>query len=200
MANEELKERNKQLLDARVTAATDGLTGLLNHRTFHEDVRLALNEAQAASRPVALAMMDLDGFKEINDTLGHLAGDEVLRQVSIAIQVACPGQQPYRYGGDEFAVILQEHSEEEARIVAERLRVAVQSVSVAMERNVIISIGVASFPQSASTAEELIYGADAAMYWSKSLGKNRVEQWSGLAGNREQLTEAARRSQLIRVA
>jgi diguanylate cyclase (GGDEF)-like protein len=200
-SNNELRERNKQLVDARVTAATDGLTGLFNHRAFHVDIRTACAETHETNETVSLIMLDLDGFKSINDTFGHLAGDEILERVAVALKVVCQNQQAYRYGGDEFAVIIPNTSELEAKAIAERLRVAVvSSVSMDAQSVVTASMGVASYPDGADTPEQLIYRADAAMYWAKSVGKNHVACWSDLSGDGERLAAAAKRSQLIRVA
>ncbi|MEK7247723.1 MAG: GGDEF domain-containing protein [Chloroflexota bacterium] len=198
--NEELRLRNSQLIDARVTAATDGLTGLQNHRSFHIDVRDAYDHVRDNGGTMALVMMDLDGFKSINDAHGHLMGDEVLRNVAAVIQLVCKDQKAYRYGGDEFAVIIADVGEQAAQVIAERLRTAVVSSIVANSQQVTVSIGVCDSPDSANTVEELIYRADTAMYWAKSLGKNRVARWSEISGDRERLVAAARSSQLIRVA
>lgn len=199
-SNEELRERNRQLVEARVTGATDGLTGLLNHRSFHIDVRNEVDRVRDNGGSVALVMMDLDGFKDINDFHGHLIGDEMLRNLANTIQVVSKGYKAYRYGGDEFAVIIPDADEQAAEVIAERLRVAVASSVAAVSQQVTVSIGVTDYPVSTGTAEEMIYCADAAMYWAKSIGKNRVARWSEISGDRERLADAARSSQLIRVA
>ncbi|MBI1885097.1 MAG: diguanylate cyclase [Chloroflexi bacterium] len=179
LANEELRERNRQLLDARLQAATDALTGLANHRTFHERIRGSLNPHHR----VGLIMLDIDDFKQVNDSLGHLAGDQVLRDLAATVTGLVRAENVYRYGGDEFAILLPEVNCHEAAAIGERLRRAVEKRLKA--RKVTISLGVACFPYTAKSGEELIYGADAAMYWAKSGGKNRVGEWHDLLNTQE---------------
>jgi diguanylate cyclase (GGDEF)-like protein len=184
-ANEELTDRNRELVDARNEAATDPLTGLGNHRAFHNRLR---EEVMAAdTRPdgaVGLIIIDLDGFKEINDTLGHLAGDKVLRDLALRLVQVTRNDSTFRYGGDELAVLLPGASNEDAIAVAERLKAAVLDVPERKGYKVTASLGVASFPSCASTAEELVYRADMAMYWAKANGKNQVTAWdAGLVGD-----------------
>ncbi|MCH7999701.1 MAG: diguanylate cyclase [Chloroflexi bacterium] len=184
LTNEELQERNQQLLDARARAATDGLTGLFNHRTFQEKVRELVARAQADGDNVSLIMLDIDGFKGVNDSLGHQAGDEILRLMAQTLTDVVHSQDAYRYGGDEFAVLLPGTDGPKGTRIAERLRRAVAKRTGGNGTKVTVSLGIADFPHTASSAEQLIYGADAAMYWAKSAGKNRVGDWSELIGRR----------------
>ena len=180
-ANEELRERNRQLQDARAMAATDGITGLLNHRAFQERVRHEVSQAEASGEDTGLIMLDIDNFKEVNDSRGHLVGDDVLRGLAqILSQVASP-EDTYRYGGDEFAVLLPRTNGTKAAEVAERLRHAVAERTISNGNEITISAGVAVFPETANSPEELIYRADAAMYWAKSEGKDQVGEWRDLA-------------------
>jgi diguanylate cyclase (GGDEF)-like protein len=179
-SNEELRERNRQLVDARTQAATDALTGLLNHRAFHLRIKEEMYRAQEIGCPIGLVMLDIDGFKAINDSLGHLAGDEVLRDVGSALADAVGRDRAYRYGGDEFAILLPGTDSQETTRVAERVRSAVAQTKSGNATTISASLGIASFPDTATTAEELVYGADAAMYWAKSAGKNRVANWGDL--------------------
>ena len=180
LANQEMQARNRQLLDARAQAATDGLTGLCNHRTFQEKVRELVARTQADGGSVGLIMLDIDGFKGINDSLGHQAGDEILLLLAQALTDVVRWEDAYRYGGDEFAVLLPGSDGPKAARIAERLRRAVAKLTGGNGTKVTVSLGIAAFPHTADSAEQLIYGADAAMYWAKSAGKNRVGDWAKL--------------------
>jgi diguanylate cyclase (GGDEF)-like protein len=182
-AYEELKERNSQLTDARAQALTDPLTGLGNHRSFHKRIRDEIERCPDDSC-VSLIIFDIDGFKQVNDTLGHLAGDELLRHLSSHLEPAVSIANAYRYGGDEFAVILSGKERREAILIAERLRENISSVTTPGAQQLTVSLGVCTFPEMADTAEELVYRADMAMYWAKSTGKNRVGDWDGLVSRR----------------
>ncbi|MEX0683827.1 MAG: HD domain-containing phosphohydrolase [Dehalococcoidia bacterium] len=176
-ANRKLLTQNTELTDARMQASTDPLTGLGNHRSFHNRLRDETERASRAKSHLGLVIIDLDGFKEINDSLGHLAGDQLLRDVAAALVQVSQRENTYRYGGDELAVLLPEADEAAASETAERLRNALKQVSTLGGRQVTASLGVACFPNSADTPEELVYRADMAMYWAKSSGKNRVSAW-----------------------
>ncbi len=176
-ANDELRDRNRQLLDARFLAATDALTGLPNHRSFHERVRGEVVEAEVAGASVGLLMLDIDGFKNVNDSRGHLAGDQILRELAATLCTIVKRDDTYRYGGDEFAVLLPGADNTETVATAERLRQAVAKNLSHNGSKLTISLGAAAFPHSAETVEELIYGADSAMYSAKFAGKNRVGTW-----------------------
>lgn len=174
-ANRELRQRNRQLLDARAQAATDALTGLGNHRSFQERIRQEVAAAQESGSPVGLIMLDVDGFKSINDTLGHLQGDRMLRDLSKLLASTVDRGNIFRYGGDEFAIILPGLGARETAAVAEDLR---QRVAGRFSgSSLTISLGTAVFPDSAASVEELIYGADSSMYSAKFSGKNRVGRW-----------------------
>ncbi|MDP9393318.1 MAG: diguanylate cyclase [Actinomycetota bacterium] len=151
-------------------STTDGLTGLANHRTFHEDLRRAIDLARRHGRPLSIALVDLDGFKQVNDTHGHRTGDRVLSSVGLVLRQGRPGDTAYRIGGDEFAVILPETSTDGALIAAERIRAEVD----AGIDGVTTSIGVATLGVSAPDAESLVQRTDTALYAAKHRGKNRV--------------------------
>jgi len=179
LANAELRERNRQLLEARTQAATDSLTSLLNHRSFHERIREAVAAAEPKGTPVSAIMLDIDHFKNVNDALGHLAGDEILRACGDVLASVAGAQNVYRYGGDEFALVLDNTDFEQATAVAEELRQAIETRSPYL-RGITISLGVAEYPSASSSAEELIYRADAAMYSAKAAGKNRTCRWDDM--------------------
>jgi diguanylate cyclase (GGDEF)-like protein len=163
--------RNAWLLDeVQRVAATDGLTGLANRLRFQETLNQEIERAARADEPLALAMIDLDNFKTLNDTRGHQAGDDALRLAAAAISEGCRSfDTAGRYGGEEFAVILPRTDGDDALAVAERLRAL-----VAGRAAVTASIGVAVFPQDGGSPDALIGAADVAMYESKRAGRNRV--------------------------
>jgi diguanylate cyclase (GGDEF)-like protein len=182
LSNEELRQRNRQLLDARYKAATDPLTGLLNHRTFHERIKDVVAERLQDGGSASLIMIDIDNFKRVNDMLGHMAGDHVLREISATIAEVVGDHAAYRYGGDEFAILLPEAGRSEAFSVADRILKSVKTrVRSEDSEKATISLGVACFPDWASSAEELLYRADMALNWAKSRGKCRVAGWDQIA-------------------
>ncbi|MFQ5791799.1 MAG: diguanylate cyclase, partial [Acidobacteriota bacterium] len=184
-SNEELRRRNRELQNARAQAATDALTGLGNHRLFHERTQDAVRRAQEDDNSVGLVMLDIDDFKLANDSMGHQAGDNILREIALALIGTVGEEKAYRYGGDEFAVLLPAVDHRKAAVVAERLRRASEKRTRGNGNEITVSLGVASFPDVAASVQELIYGADAAMYWAKAAGKNRVGHWSKLVRSRE---------------
>ncbi len=159
---------------------TDPLTGLLNRRYFYERLTEEIERTKRHGLPTCLIMVDLDDFKKINDTDGHLVGDSVLkwlaqllRNTIRTIDVAS------RYGGEEFTVILPNTKMADARIIADRICSAIDQKSriqkkIPQLRNLTASIGLASFPDDAASVHELIKHADSALYQAKSYGKNRV--------------------------
>jgi diguanylate cyclase (GGDEF)-like protein len=181
-ANKKLLESNRQLTNARSEAATDPLTGLGNHRAFHKKLREEFSRAAATRVPLGLIIIDLDGFKAVNDSLGHLAGDDLLRQVARALAAAARAENTYRYGGDELAVIVPAGDEARTIAVADQLRGCIARLGGTAGSAITGSFGVACFPQCATAVDELVYRADMAMYWAKSLGKNRVCSWRELSG------------------
>lgn len=190
-SSEELSKRSQQLQEATITATTDGLTGLLNQGRFKKDIRAAASLAGQSGFRLGLLMVDIDDFKAVNDAAGHQAGDETLRQVARAIQLVGGAEDSYRVGGDEFAVILRNADEDTAGDTAEQIRAAVMSATAEGEHAVRISVGVASYGANVQSVDELIYAADAAMYWAKSAGKNCVGRWADLSGSRRSQPAAA---------
>lgn len=169
---------------ARTMAITDGLTGLRNHRYFHERVTSEIHRSERFDRPLALIMIDVDHFKEFNDRHGHLAGDTVLRDLgTLLAKNTRRADVAARYGGEEFAIILVETGRDEAVTYAERLRESIAREEAdragATAGEITISAGVAAYPQDASSAHELIGAADAALYRAKAAGRNTVASASG---------------------
>ncbi|CAA9282449.1 MAG: diguanylate cyclase/phosphodiesterase (GGDEF & EAL domains) with PAS/PAC sensor(s) [uncultured Blastococcus sp.] len=156
--------------EVKEQARTDELTGLPNRRALFEQVNTVLSTA-TARRPAAMLLLDLDGFKEVNDSLGHHAGDHLLRQVGPRLRPALrTGDLLARLGGDEFAVLLPDAGLDEAQQLAERLReLLLKPITVeGIRLHIGVSIGVASAPVPAATVEELLRCADVAMYSAKA--------------------------------
>lgn len=176
-----LKE-NRDRLEERANA--DSLTGLYNHRYFHEKLRSELKRAERYNRPLSVIMLDIDNFKSLNDAHGHPVGDTILSGLaSILVSgVRADIDVVARYGGEEFALILPETDAESARACAEQLRKAVQRHIFTSKDGeaipVTISLGVAQYPVHSKEREGLIMAADLAMYQSKSTGKNRTTVFS----------------------
>ena len=156
-----------------VEANTDELTALFNHRVFHDRLEQEINRSSRFGLSFSLLMIDIDLFKTYNDAYGHLAGDGVLRKVAECISISRRRTDlAFRYGGEEFAVILPEANAREAFKVAERLRRTVESKMESFGILLTISVGVASWPRDAVMATEMIKAADAALYYAKQTGRN----------------------------
>ena len=161
-------------------AVTDELTGLSNNRRFRELISKEAARAQRFGHELSLLMVDLDDFKRINDTYGHLQGDEVLRMIGAVLSSESRGvDEPARYGGEEFVVALPETGLAGAVELAERIRARIESEAIPRlegsgSLRITASVGAASIPESADTARTLIAAADAALYEAKRSGKNRV--------------------------
>ena len=152
-------------------ATSDPLTGLGNHRTFHERLREEVARAVRHGRPLALVLLDLDQFKEINDTAGHGAGDKVLAGVAGELQREARSEDVLaRIGGDEFAMLLPETSSMDALAFVERVRAQISASPVGGYR-VTLSAGISDISH-ASSAEQLFRFADGALYWSKAKGRD----------------------------
>lgn len=167
---QELIARNAELVEM---SRTDALTGLPNRRVFTASAEHAVAEGASGSRPLALAIADVDHFKTINDVLGHPAGDRVLVSVAQSLRAWCPpGATIARFGGEEFAIVLPDSDLMEAARCCDALRLAVQAVP--REMPVTISIGLTGF-RMGDTVSDLYARADQALYAAKHGGRNRVE-------------------------
>ena len=171
------KARDHEKLERLAT--TDGLTGLYNHRYFHDRLQLEYLRAYRLKDRVGLLLLDVDHFKSVNDAFGHVYGDQVLTQLAEVLRASVRQiDVPARYGGEEFAVILPQAACEEAVAVGERIRFAVeQTLPPRLDRRVralTVSIGAAAYPESAPTKEKLVEAADRALYLAKRAGRNRV--------------------------
>lgn len=153
----------------------DSLTQLLPRPALDRDLALAFSSATALA-PLAVIFSDLDHFKSINDEFSHATGDAVLRAVAACFLEVCGARcDAYRYGGEEFVVLLKATSAAEAHIWAERLRSAVESLVIpSVERTITVSLGIATTEAAPASAEDLLSRADAAMYKAKTAGRNRV--------------------------
>jgi diguanylate cyclase (GGDEF)-like protein/PAS domain S-box-containing protein len=173
------KERESRI---QHLADHDALTGLLNRRMFDDRLRQALANARRTENIVALMLVDLDEFKVINDTYGHLTGDYVLRTVAKRIQESVRETDTVaRLGGDEFVVVLVgQRSTEDPAVVAEKMLGAITQSIPAGGRQLEIgaSIGISIFPRDGDSPEALLRHADAAMYRVKDAGKNRYQFYS----------------------
>jgi diguanylate cyclase (GGDEF)-like protein len=159
------------------SAVTDGLTGLYNHAYFLGALRRELQRAKRHTLSVTLSMFDLDNFKKLNDTRGHLEGDRVLIRVGALMREELREVDlAARYGGEEFAVVLPDTPRAGGHVVAERIRRRIEERFRRARRRVPVTVsgGVAAFPEDAATAEELVQRADQALYHSKADGKNRI--------------------------
>ncbi|APR77814.1 diguanylate cyclase/phosphodiesterase (GGDEF & EAL domains) with PAS/PAC sensor [Minicystis rosea] len=160
-------------------ARTDALTGLRHHGAFMTDLSREIDAARARRGPLGLAMIDLDGFKHINDTLGHLSGDALLAGLAQRMRgVVRGGEGIYRYGGDEFAALVPGADAQAMALVGARLREAVAGQPFALgdgkRASVTCSIGVASLPEDADGGAALVEAADRAMFRAKASGKDAV--------------------------
>lgn len=163
------------LADAETLATTDALTGTANRRALEHSLKHMFAHALRAHEPLAAIMLDLDHFKQVNDSFGHDRGDDVLRALGTVLREGVRATDVAgRYGGEEFLVLCPAADLDGAAALAMKLHAAMARISV-NDEPVTASFGVASFPQSATDAAELIRAADQAMYRAKERGRNRVE-------------------------
>jgi diguanylate cyclase (GGDEF)-like protein/putative nucleotidyltransferase with HDIG domain len=164
-----LLEKTKEM------SVTDELTGLYNRRHFFEMLEIEMSRATRTKHPFSLVMLDLDGFKEYNDKYGHTNGDAVLQTISQMLKSSIrKSDMAFRYGGDEFALILPLADAERAKKIVQRTRAKWQKAPLAQSRifggHVGFSTGIAEYPENAESADGLIFLADAALYQAKKKG------------------------------
>jgi diguanylate cyclase (GGDEF)-like protein len=174
---QELLETNRRL---ELLSITDGLTKLHNHRYFQDELARAFEESQRYQRPLALAMIDIDFFKKINDTYGHAVGDDVLRGSAALYRSSVRSTDLVaRYGGEEFAVMMPETALHDGIAFAEKIRLLIATTPLETQAGPVqatVSVGVASVPHSRiHSAKELIIAADKALYRAKRNGRNQVQ-------------------------
>jgi diguanylate cyclase (GGDEF)-like protein len=165
-----------------IAATTDAKTGLLNAATWHHVANVELARAARESYGAALLIIDMDNFKRINDTHGHLTGDDVLKAVAECLADEMRGYDSIgRFGGEEFVAVLSEVDEVSALVISERIRLRIRGLQVTSRDDgtpltgLSCSIGLACYPNNGTDAETLLHAADAALYAAKRGGRNRVE-------------------------
>jgi len=168
----------------REMSTRDSLTGLINYREFHRQLAEEAERSRRYGRPFSLLMLDIDYFKTINDTYGHLGGDKALRALAALIRGEVrPTDIVARYGGEEFVLVLPETAGPGALTLAERLRARVAghviSVTADQTTSLTVSIGLASYPDETDSVQKLLSAADQALYAAKAAGRNRVCRWNG---------------------
>lgn len=179
---EDLERINRLLMDL---AIRDDLTDLYNYRYFREFLKMELARAPRSGHPFSLIFLDVDHFKNFNDTHGHLDGDRVLRQVAYVLRRRFRKTDLIaRYGGEEFIILLPETAADLALSLAEETRRSIQNLPIRGEEaqpggKLTVSMGIASFPDDGADAEALLRKADAALYRAKAEGRNRVCRGSG---------------------
>jgi diguanylate cyclase (GGDEF)-like protein len=172
----------------RRQATVDEVTGLSNHRRFQEALAHEITRMRRSERPTALALIDIDSFKAINDTHGHRNGDAVLQLVADTLMQVCRStDEPARYGGDELAVILAETDLDGALTIGESIRRAVEAAEPQLPDgtalHVTVSVGVSALEAGHGDPEALIEAADVGLYAAKRTGKNKVRSggWAASA-------------------
>ncbi|MFN2629603.1 MAG: diguanylate cyclase [Gaiellaceae bacterium] len=174
-------------------AQTDSLTGLYNHRVFHERLRRALQNSSRTHAPIAVLMLDIDDFKQVNDVHGHGVGDELLRLLADTLRGAVRGGDIVcRLGGEEFGLIMESSSHERALRLAERLVERVAAVDSPPVGPVTLSVGVALGPEHAMNPRELVACAEAAMMTAKARGKNGIVCFDDETSERPEASDSLR--------
>ncbi len=173
----------------------DDLTGLLSSRSFFSELRREAGRAKESKRPFCVLMMDIDYFKSVNDTYGHLTGSKTLEEIGNCIMMNLrSGDAAARFGGEEFAAFLLDAELAQGLIAAERIRSEIEEFQFSVtgkdkpsrKHHITISIGVASFPTDSSDPIELVEMADSALYHAKREGRNRVCSYSELTPEESQ--------------
>lgn len=181
-----VKLEKEHIEELRDMVNRDGLTGVYNHRFFHDTLREKIKVAADKEENISLLFIDIDNFKYYNDLNGHQKGDEVLRCIGELLnESARPDDIVARYGGEEFAIILPQSDKEEGLIIGEKVRQKIQDTYIVGQENqptgnLTISVGLATYPDNAKDDTELIKSADDALYRAKFFNKNRVEVYASV--------------------
>jgi diguanylate cyclase (GGDEF)-like protein len=181
-----VKNSNEHIEELKSLANEDGLTGVYNHRFFHDTLREKIMSCEKEKSPVSVIFIDIDYFKHYNDLYGHQKGDEVLRIIGSLLKNAARKEDIVaRYGGEEFSIILPNTSEKDAFTIAETIRKEIEETYFEGEENqpngkITASIGVSVYPDKAKNDMELIKSADDALYRAKFFNKNRVESYTSI--------------------
>jgi diguanylate cyclase (GGDEF)-like protein len=174
--NEMVRRLRESREELERISITDGLTGLVNRRRLMEALATEVERANRMQHPCAVLMVDVDHFKQFNDTYGHPAGDAVLARVAALLRESIRTiDVAGRYGGEEFLLVLTETTMAGALEVAERIRANLQT-EVFDGGRITVSVGAAEFPEGGQSAEALIMSADLALYQAKKDGRDRVVQ------------------------
>lgn len=170
-------ERRRLMRMSRV----DDLTGLHNLRALREQLPVWLGPAARTKRPMSILMVDIDGFKAVNDRLGHATGNELLKEVASLLRFSVRvGDEPFRFGGDEFVLLLSDADAAGAAVVATRIREMYASMGQTLagtDVRITFSIGLAVFPDDGLTPEDLLAHADEALYKAKRSGGDQVARY-----------------------
>ena len=193
--NKELREKNKELHELSIT---DALTSLNNRKHMMDTLAMEVARGLRYEKRFSILMIDIDDFKRYNDTLGHLAGDEVLRELGAFLKSTLRTEDyAARYGGEEFLLLLPETGSDGAGQLAERLRQRLEEQAIganSQHPGITVSVGVAAFPDTGSDPEELIRRADSAMYKAKQAGRNQVMVAKGRSARKRAMGSAQRPS------
>jgi diguanylate cyclase (GGDEF)-like protein len=175
----------KAYLDVCEEAAfTDHLTGLANRRRFERQLEREVGRVERFGHPFTLLMLDIDNFKNLNDSFGHDSGDDAIRRLGKVLREGTRGiDLAARIGGEEFAVLLVETRKEGGLEVAERLRAAIKALEIPHAGHITASFGVAECPRDAQTAADILKGADVALYEAKRNGRDQVVALESMRSN-----------------
>ena len=175
---EHLRKTNQLFREYKKSATVDPLTGLNNVRSFDEALNHAIQVTTNDEKPLSLLVIDIDHFKNVNDTYGHAAGDTVLTQFGKILRTAARLNSVSRNGGEEFTIIMEDCSHIEALEIGERVRSMIEENSFAINNDISIhitaSLGASTFPETVSSPEQLYREADEALYQAKRSGRNRI--------------------------